>query len=283
MFNNTFNKYRMVIDCLLTIIGALIISIGFNLFLVPHKLLSGGVAGISMILHYVSDINMSILYFALNLPLLILGLCFIGKKFIAVTTLSVISTTVLLAVVPVITVTTEPLLTALFGGVLVGVGAGITFRVGGCSGGFDILGSVISKYRDFSVGNILICLNAVVVLVVGYRSGDWNLTLCSTLAIYVTGKVVNFIYIGHDKVTLYITSEKTDELITELLKIPRGVTKIKTEGAFTGLERDMIMTVTTKYELVEIKQLIRKIDPKAFVNITETLEVLGYFRKVTTH
>ncbi|AWB44153.1 hypothetical protein DCC85_07915 [Paenibacillus sp. CAA11] len=261
------------------IFGALLIAAGFNLFLVPRHLLSGGVSGLSMLTNYFTPLNLSILYFAYNIPILIAGLFFLGKRFIILSILSVIATTGFIAIIPEVDVAKDTLLACVFGGALVGLGAGLSFRVGGSSGGFDIVGSIVTRYRDFPVGNTLVGLNTVVVFAMGYLNKDWYLALASMVSIYLTGKVVNWIHIGHIKVTLFIITEQTEALLEKLLTLPRGVTLIKTEGAFSHKEKDMLMTVTTMYELTELKEIIKKTDPSAFVNIVETVGVMGAFRR----
>ncbi|WP_209862336.1 YitT family protein [Paenibacillus shirakamiensis] len=271
--------FKTISQCLTVIFGAALIALGFNLFLVPHQLLSGGVSGLAMLTGYFTNFQIGTLYFVYNIPLLIAGMFLLGKKFIGLSILNVAATTWLIAVIPVTPVATDPLLASVFGGVIVGLGSGISFRAGGSSGGFDILGSIITKYRDFPVGSVLVSLNALVIVAMGYMNGNWNLALYSMISIYLSGKVLDFVYISHIKVTLFIITNNTDDLLQKLLQLPRGVTLIKTEGAFSHKEKDMLMTVTTRYELAELREIIRKSDPGAFVNIVETLEVMGSFRR----
>ncbi|BFH64234.1 YitT family protein [Paenibacillus azoreducens] len=264
---------------LVVILGAAFIACGFNLFLVPHQLLSGGVSGLSMLVNYFTRMDLSILYFAFNVPILVAGWFQLGKRFIVLSIVSVVATTWFIAIVPVHALSSDTLLASVFGGVLVGIGAGISFRAGGSSGGFDIVGSIVTRYRDFPVGNVLVAMNGLVILAAGYLQQDWNLALASMISIFVSGKVVNFIHISHYKVTVYIITNETDALLTKLLELPRGVTKIKTEGAFSHKSKDMLMTVTTRYELQELKRIIKQTDPKAFVNIVETVGIMGSFRR----
>nr|WP_152401314.1 YitT family protein [Paenibacillus cellulositrophicus] len=261
------------------VLGAAFIACGFNLFLVPLHLLSGGVSGLSMLVNYFTPISLSVLYFVFNIPMLVAGWFQLGKRFIILSILSVVATTWLIAVVPETSLVSDTLLAAVFGGVLVGIGAGISFRAGGSSGGFDIIGSIVTRYRDFPIGNILVAMNGVVILAAGYLQDNWNLALASIVSIFVTGKVVDMIHISHFKVTVYIITNETDALLGQLLERPRGVTKIKTQGAFSNVEKDMLMTVTTRYELAELKRIIKQTDPKAFVNIVETVGVMGSFRR----
>ncbi|WP_172194265.1 YitT family protein [Saccharibacillus qingshengii] len=261
------------------VIGALLIAAGFNLFLIPHQLLSGGVSGLSMLTGYFTPLSVGILYFLYNIPMLIAGWFLLGRRFILLSIVSVAAVTAMIALIPEKMVANDPILSSVFGGVLVGIGAGISFRVGGSSGGFDILGSIVTRYRDFPVGNILVALNALVILAMGYLQNDWNLALLSMVSIYITGKVVDMIHISHIKVTLFIITDDTDALLERLLQIERGVTRIQAEGAFSHTKKDMLMTVTTMYELAELKRVIKEADPRAFVNIVETVGVMGSFRK----
>lgn len=266
-------------NCIVILIGAAAIASGFNLFLVPHHLLSGGVSGLAMITGYFTPLSINIMYLAYNVPILIAGWFLLGKRFIGLSILSVAAVTWFMAIIPEQPIASDTLLSAAFGGVLVGLGSGISFRTGGSSGGFDIIGSIVTRYRDFPIGNVIVGMNGLVILAMGYLERDWNLALASMVSIYIAGKVVDYIHISHLKVTLFIVTDRTDELLEKLLCRPRGVTKMKTQGAFSHKERDMLMTVTTRYELVEVREIIKETDPAAFVNIVETVGVMGSFRR----
>lgn len=260
------------------VIGALLLACGFNLFLIPHQMLSGGISGVSMIIGYWSGMDIALLYFILNLPLIVWGWFVIGKWFIFYSILSVLFTTWFLELIPVRAVADDPLLSAVFGGVVVGIGTGISLRFGGSTGGFDILGSILTRTRDFPLGTVLSALNGVVVLALGYMF-NWNDALASMLSIYVAGKMVDTIHIRHVKVTAFIITSHKDDILAKLLQKPRGVTVVHTHGAFSLKQKDMLMTVTTRYELAELRRIIRETDPGAFVNIVPTVGVLGEFRR----
>lgn len=273
------NLLKEIRNCIVILIGAAAIASGFNLFLVPHHLLSGGVSGLAMITGYFTPLSINIMYLAYNVPILIAGWFLLGKRFIGLSILSVAAVTWFMAIIPEQPIASDTLLSAAFGGVLVGLGSGISFRTGGSSGGFDIIGSIVTRYRDFPIGNVIVGMNGLVILAMGYLERDWNLALASMVSIYIAGKVVDYIHISHLKVTLFIVTDRTDELLEKLLCRPRGVTKMKTQGAFSHKERDMLMTVTTRYELVEVREIIKATDPAAFVNIVETVGVMGSFRR----
>ncbi|KIL38579.1 hypothetical protein SD70_25555 [Gordoniibacillus kamchatkensis] len=270
---------KRAFDVAVIVIGALLVAAGFNLFLIPHQLLSGGISGVAMIVGYFTGWNISLMYLLLNMPIMIWGLVAMGKRFILYSVISVLLTFIFMQWVPTVMAVKDAILGSVFGGVLVGIGAGITLRIGGSTGGFDIVGSVLTRTRDFPLGSVLFAFNGIVIVLLGYFKSNWDLALYSMLAIFISSKVVDTIHIRHIKVTAFIVTKKRAEMAERLLHIPRGCTVIKTEGAFTQSQHDMLMTVTTRYELAELKKIIRAVDSKAFVNIVETVAVWGEFRR----
>lgn len=273
---------KRFLEILVVVIGAVLISVSFNLFLIPHQLLSGGLSGISMIVGYFTGWNIGLIYFISNLPVLIWGIVAIGRKFILLSVISVICTVWFMQIIPVDSTSFQfdQTISAVFGGVILGVGSGITLRIGGSSGGIDIIGSILTRKRDFPLGTFLLVLNSIVVFVLGYFKQDWNLALYSMLSMFIVSKVMDTIHIRHLKVTAFIVTQHKDLITQRLLKLPRGVTLIKTAGAYSNQEKDMLMTVISRYELAEFKTIIKECDPKAFVNIVETTSVIGEFRKL---
>lgn len=261
------------------IFGSIVVGVAYNMFLIPHKILSSGLSGIAIMLGIVTPLNTGILNFLLNLPLLILGVLKLGKQFISYTILSVVVLSVSLYLIPTEAISTEPILSSLFGGVLTGAGIGIIFRASGSSGGFDIIAMLLQKKNDFPLGTLLSAMNAVVVVISGFVFG-WDAALNTLVAIYATGKVIDTIHTNHIKLTLMIVTNKGEELKTKLLaNLYRGITMMDGQGAYTGQERKILMTVITRYQLTEVKGLINEVDPDAFVNITETTEVVGMFHR----
>ncbi len=263
----------------LMVISAAAVGFGFQLLLIPEKLLSSGVSGVAMVIGYLAGWNIGWLYFALNVPILLWGYRILGKRFIGLSMLTVVSTAFFLQIIPEIKLTDDRLLAAVFGGVLVGLGSSVALRYGGSSGGFDIIASIISRYRDLPIGILTVLLNTFVVVTLGYLKNDWNAALYSMLSIYLTGRLIDAVHTPHHKVTAFIVTNHTQELASRLLKLPRGVTIVKTRGAFTSEERDMLMTVTTRYELADLRKMVTEVDSKAFVNVVQTIDVIGEFRK----
>ncbi|MBH5318206.1 YitT family protein [Paenibacillus sp. GSMTC-2017] len=259
--------------------GSLLVAAGFNLFLIPHQLLSGGLSGISMMIGYLTGGNIAWLYLLLNIPVLIWGWFAIGRRFIIWSMYSVLITTLFLQIIPVLHIAEEILLGAVFGGIIIGFGSGLALRYGGSSGGFDIIASIVTRRHDLPVGMIIFLLNGSVIAILIIFTQNWDLALYSLIAIFSAGKVVDIIHVKHIKVTAFIITTKTEELLAKLLTHPRGITIVKTRGAFSSSEKDMLMTVRTKYELNELCKAIITIDPHAFINIVETVGIVGDFKK----
>jgi uncharacterized membrane-anchored protein YitT (DUF2179 family) len=260
-------------------LGSLLVAIGFNLFLIPHQLLSGGLSGISMMIGYITGGNIGWLYLMLNLPVLVWGWFVVGRRFVLWSAYNVAITTIYLQIIPVIHIADDILLGAVFGGIIIGFGSGMALRYGGSSGGFDIIASIVTRKRDLPVGMIIFLLNGLVIAILIFFERNWDLALYSLVAIFTAGKIIDLIHVKHLKVTAFIVTTKTEELLGKLLTHPRGITIIKTRGAFSSADRDMLMTVRTKFELAELTKTIMTIDPHAFINIVETVGVVGDFRK----
>jgi uncharacterized membrane-anchored protein YitT (DUF2179 family) len=269
-------------EILVVIVGAAFVAVSFNLFLIPHQLLSGGLSGVAMIAGYFTNWNIGLIYFISNLPVLIWGIVAVGRRFIILSVISVVFTVWFMQIIPVnpSSFRFDETISAVFGGVILGIGSGITLRIGGSTGGFDIIGSILTRKHDFPLGSFLLIINSIVVFALGYFKADWNLALYSMLSMFIVSRVMDTIHIRHLKVTAFIITEQKDLITKRLLSLPRGVTIIKTAGAYSNQEKDMLMTVITRYELAEFKSIIKECDPKAFVNIVETTTVLGEFRKI---
>lgn len=274
---NVVNRGREVV---VIIFSALLVACGLKLFLVPHQLLSGGVAGLASVLGYLTNPKyISLYYFLINLPIVIWGLAAVGRKYILLSLLSVGCTTWFLTVIPAVKVTSDPILAGIFGGVIIAGGIGFSLRAGGSSGGFDILGSIISRKRDIPMGNVLFVMDGLVILTLGFFK-SWDLALYAMLCTFVKGRVVDMIHIRHVKLTCFIVTKERSSMLERLNKLPHGVTVVDAEGGYSHEGNAMLMTVTTRYELTELRRAIQEIDPHAFVNVLETVEIMGRFRKL---
>lgn len=259
--------------------GSLLLGVAFNMFLLPHEILSGGVTGLAMIFSLLTPINAGIWLIVLNVPIFILGWTKLGKTFIFNSIFSVAVTSISMLYIPVMQVTDDVLLSSVFGGVLVGAGAGFIIRFYGSGGGFDVIGLLLTMKRDIPLGFLVFCLNSLVIFVSGFIF-SWELAMYTMASIYITGLVIDRIHTRHIKLSMRVVTSKGDAVKKQLLEnLYRGITVTDGEGAYSGNKVKVLYSVITRYELAYVRPLIKEVDPDAFVSISETMEVMGNFRR----
>jgi uncharacterized membrane-anchored protein YitT (DUF2179 family) len=259
--------------------GSVLLGVAFNMFLLPHEILSGGVTGLAMIFGLLTPVNSGIWLFVLNIPIFILGWMKLGKVFIFNSVFSVAVTSISMLYIPVMKVTDDVLLSSVFGGVLVGAGAGFIIRFYGSGGGFDIIGLLLTMKRDIPLGFLVFALNSVVIFISGFIF-SWELAMYTMASIYITGLVIDRIHTRHIKLNMQVVTSHGDAVKKKLLEnLQRGITVTDGEGAYSGNKVKVLYSVITRYELAYIRPLIKEVDPSAFVSISETMEVMGNFRR----
>lgn len=274
-----FILLRLIFQIIVIGICSMLFGFAFNAFLIPHKLTSGGATGIAFFIHHFLHINTGWVVLIINIPLFILGLKYLGRRFILLTIYSVVVLSMSLKFIPIHAISNDILLSSIIGGAIYGMAVGIIIRFGGSTGGTDIISLILSQKKNLQVGFLSICMNLLVVGASGLIFG-WNITLYTIIAIYVAGRAVDMFYTNQNKLTLTIITEKYQELSDALIHLhARGITITDAEGAYTHKPRKVLTTVITKFELNETKHTIKVTDPNAFVNITQTLEVMGRFRR----
>lgn len=265
------------------IVGSLIVVIGFSIFITPNKLLAGGVWGLSAILHhFLPQAPMAAYLVILNTPLLIWGWSTLNTRFALYTIFTILLQSALLLVAPdyLPTYTANPLLACIFGGLLVGAGAGLVVKFHGSGGGNDIVGIILKNKYDMSVGSIALYINTVVVFFAGAIFG-FEPAMYTMVELYISANVFTRVLEGANrKRNMMIVSDKGQELADKLLhEVGRGVTMMRGEGGYTHRQKDVLFCVVSRFELAAIKEAIREVDPHAFVCINETYEVMGTFPK----
>ncbi len=271
--------FRLFYQVIVIGLCAMLFGFSFNTFLIPHKLTSGGVTGIAFFIHHFIHVNTGWIVYFINIPLFILGLKNLGKRFILLTIYAVTVLSVSMKFIPIHAISPDILLSSIIGGAIYGLAVGVLIRFGGSTGGTDIISLIVAKKKNYQVGFLNTCMNLLVVILSGLIF-DLNITLYTIIAIYVAGRAVDMVYTTHNKLTLTIVTEKYHELSDALIRLhSRGVTVTDAEGAYTHKPKKVLTTVITKFELNETKHTIKKIDSNAFVNITQTLEVMGRFRR----
>ncbi|WP_205774495.1 YitT family protein [Alkalicoccus luteus] len=259
--------------------ASILLGFAFNVFLLPHEVLTGGVTGVAMIFGLMTPVNTGFWIIILNIPIVILGWMKLGKEFIINSIISVAVTSVSMLYIPIVQITEDALLSSVWGGVLTGVGIGLIIRYYSSTGGFDVVGILLIKKWDIPLGGLIFALNSGVVVLSGFFFG-WELALYTMLSIYITGIVIDRIHTRHVKLNLMVVTSHGEELRRALLEnLVRGITVIDGQGAYSREEKKVLYTVITRYELEIIRNVLKEIDPDAFVSISQSMQVMGNFRK----
>ena len=263
-----------------TLLGSLIFALGFDLFLAPNDLNSGGISGLAMVvvelLGFGSVGTLSIL---INLPLFALGGIKIGRRFFIGSVIGMISSSILIDTLTLLPAPqSEPLLGALYGGVVCGAGLGMVFVAGTSTGGSDILVRLLKlRYRNVPIGQISMSFDLVVVVLTGLVFHDITKALYTGVTVYICGKVIDAMVYRFDysKVALIISKEY-DEIARQIgLKLDRGATFLHGEGSYSGKPTKVVLAAIKRQQLAELKELVTGIDPDAFIIVQEAHQVLG--------
>lgn len=274
---------RWIIDIILIIIGSALYSVGLHCFATPNDIAAGGVGGISIIINELTDLNVGFLYGIINVPLIIIGFIFLGKKMMFKTMIGVAVITAAtdwllpLAGVPVYS-DGDKLLAAIFAGIFFGVGMGLVYLRDGTTGGTDIINKLINKkFPHFSMGVIMLSTDAVVIIASMIVFGTIEAGLYSIISIFVASKVMDMILYGSfEGKMLLIFSDKYEEISEYIMNsLERGVTWLDGEGAYSKREKHIICCAVHKNEYSKVKRKVKEIDPGAFIIITNAGEVLG--------
>ena len=268
----------IVLNVGLIAIGCTIYAIGINGVIIPHGFLTGGVLGISLLAHYFTPaMGIGLIYFCLNIPLMLLGWFTISHRFMFYSLFGMIFLSWAATFVhPHIPAIQDPMLAALLAGCICGTGGGLILRSYGSVGGLDILAVFMNKKFGYQIGGILFATNAII-LASGAYLHDIETALYSIVYMFTSGKIINAILTGFNrKKSLMVVSDRADDIAKRVLASEgRGVTFLKGEGAFSRHDKKVIFTITSLMELSKMKQLILNEDPEAFIVVNDTLEVLG--------
>lgn len=270
-------KKEWLKDIALISAGAFIYAFGVNYFFVANKLADGGIAGISVILHYLFNFNISTTYLVLNVPLVIMGYKLIGGKFIIKTFYGTAMTSLAFRVFQnYLGPMDDKLIASIFGGLIIGIGLGTIFVGGGSSGGADILVKILNKYFDIPVGKAFLALDFFVLSALGILFGR-DIFMYTLVGLFISTKAIDFIQDGVDKAkALMIISDKSEEIKNEIMKqTGRGVTIINARGGYTNDNKEVLYCILGRYEVTTVKRIVKNIDRKAFMSISEVSEVLG--------
>lgn len=266
-----------LLDVIYILLGSSIVAISYNLFLLPNYIASGGVSGISTITEAVFHLEPAYVIWSINIPLLITGYILLGKQ---ETVKSVIGSLLVPFVVfltkDISPATNDPLLGAIFGGIGVGLGIGIVFMGNGSTGGTALAAKILHKFTNISLGKSVGILDGLIVLT-SILVFDIQQGLYALIGLYTTSKSIDLIQTGlkQTKTSLIITDKEEEVRQAIFHQIDRGVTKLTAHGGYTNSVRPMMMCVVERSEFNKLKQIVKSIDPKAFVVVMDSSEVLG--------
>jgi uncharacterized membrane-anchored protein YitT (DUF2179 family) len=261
---------------LFMILGSVLVSIGLEIFLIPNNIIDGGMTGISIMASHLTNLQLGLFIFVLNLPFVIIGYRHIGKTFALSTIFSVICLSICVTLLqPVPGVTQDILLATIFGGVIMGVGVGLIIRNGGSLDGTEIISIILEKRSTFSIGEIVMFFNFFILGSSGFIFG-WDRAMYSLIAYFIAFKTIDIVVEGLDESkAIIIVSEKTKDISEAIIaRLGRGVTLLNGKGAYSGTETEVIYVVLSRLEIAKLKNIVHGFDKDALITIT-TVEGSG--------
>ena len=260
------------------ILGTFIVAVALEMFLLPNKIIDGGVIGISMMVSYMTEYNLGLLIFCINIPFILLALRVLGKKFIINTFVA----TAILSIATNLTVQLRPatddlLLATVFGGILLGLGVGLILRNNASLDGTEMLSIVLSKrLKIVSVGELLMGMNLFIYAAAGFLLG-WERAMYSILTYFVASKVIDTVLEGLDKAkSVRIVSDFSQEIGDSIMKeLDTSVTYMKAKGGYSKQEKVLTFCVVNKFDIPKLKEVVHNVDPRAFIVTEDVHEVEG--------
>lgn len=265
---------------LATLVGGAVYALAFSLFLLPSNLNSGGVSGMAMVLVKIMGFgSVGTVTMLINLPLFLLGGLKIGKRFFIGSLLGMLASSGLIDVFALLPAPQcEPLIGALYGGVLGGLGLGVVFAAGTSTGGSDILIRLFKlRFRNVPLGQISMCIDMVVTVLTGIVFQDVTRALYTGVAVFATSRVIDVVVYRFDysKVAMIITGKYEEVAAAIDSQLQRGVTYLYAQGFYSGKDTKVVLSAVKRQQLAELKELVMRIDPSAFIIMQEAHQVLG--------
>ncbi|WP_027408775.1 YitT family protein [Anoxybacteroides tepidamans] len=286
MQHQRLSKAKIIKRATAIFIGAVLMAVGLEIFLVPNKVIDGGITGISIMLSHITGFRLGIFIFLLNLPFFFLGYKQIGKTFAISTLFGIIVLSIFTSLFhPVPAFTEDILLATIFGGMILGMGVGLVIRYGGALDGTEILAILINKKLPFSVGEIIMFFNIFILGAAGFVF-TWDRAMYSILAYVIAFKTIDVVIKGLDESkSAWIISDRSEIIGDAIMnRLGRGVTYLSGEGAFSGNDKKVIFCVITRLEEAKLKEIVAENDPSAFLALADMAEVRGgRFKKRDIH
>ncbi|MCI7782998.1 MAG: YitT family protein [Parabacteroides sp.] len=272
---------RELKDYLMIAVGLIFYGVGWTVFLLPNDITSGGVPGISSIVYWAVGIPVQYTYFVINAFLLALSLRILGFKFSIKTIFAVFTLTFFLSVIQKLTEGThllsdQPFMACVLGATLCGIGLGIAFTCNGSTGGTDIIAAIINKYRDITLGRVIMLCDLIIISSSYFVLQDMEKVLYGFVTLFVCSFMLDQVVNGsRQSVQFFIISKKYEEIAKEINALHRGVTLIDAKGFYTGQEQPMMFVLAKRRQSTTIFRIIHDIDPDAFVSQSAVIGVYG--------
>ncbi len=270
---------KIILEILGTILGAFIIAVAVSLFLLPNKLSSGGVSGVATITYYLFHMPMGITMIIINIPLFLMSILKIGKRFFIESIVGTISLSLFIDILDKVTPLTEDkFLACIYGGILMGIGTAIILKSNSSTGGTDLISYIAKTYKPtIKVGEIIFLIDIVIVALNMIFLKEIEIALYSAIAIYIMGKIIDILFEGiYFTKLIYIVSDKSEEIAKEIGNtIGRGTTGIYGRGMYTNSDKLVLICAITRKDVGNAIQIIRRIDKNSFIIITNSREVIG--------
>ncbi len=269
--------------------GSAIFALGFDLFLMPHQFGAGGVSGLAVVIHALIPLaSVGVISLIVNIPLFIAGYRVVGRKFFVGSLAGMLISSVLIDVFAYLpAVKTEPLLGAIFGGLLVGGGCGIVLMQGASTGGVDIAARLMKyKLRELPIGKLMLMVDMCIAIITGIAFRDLNKVLYCIVALFVSSEATDAVVYRLDYSYVAMIISNYDEQIRDAIdqKLERGCTYLKGEGSYTHQEKNVIYCAIKRQQIAELKEIVMGIDANAFLVLQEAHQVLGEgFERYSKH
>lgn len=278
---NNFSTKNEIINYAFIISGSFVLALAVVGFFLPNQMVTGGTAGLALLLHYITPLTIGSLIALINLPLLILGSRYLGKMFAIRTVITIVLISLFIdffaQIIKLEPFIIDTILSSIFGGIFIGLGLALVIKGNSSAGGSTIIAKIISSKTEIKPAQVILVIDTIIILSALFILEDRAKILWSVISIYITSKMIDYILTGSlNKKVVYLVTQKTQELkklITDELG-PEG-TIIKGDGLFEGQEKKMILIVVEVTKLQRLRQMVRETDPEGFLIITEASEMLG--------
>lgn len=256
--------------------GAAIAGFSLDYFLVPNSMIDGGIVGVSIMLSYITKVNLGLLIFVINIPFIFLALQKLGKLFVFQTMFAITMLSLSVNFFHQVTPINDPLLATVFGGVVLGIGVGLVLRNNGALDGTEILSIRLAKKTGFSIGELIMFFNVFIYMCAGFVFG-WDRAMYSVLVYFIAYKTIDIVLEGlNESKSVTIISDKSKQIGDAIIKkLDVGITYISGKGGYTGADKKIIYCIISRLELTKLKELVQSIDKTAFLAVENVHEVDG--------